>query len=182
MAEAADVGGPVFLVGMMASGKTTVGRRLAAHTGASFCDLDVRIARMTGRSIPALLAAGEPAFRTAERIALRSLVDEPGFAGGRAVVATGGGTVMDPANRAAMRRVGTVVLLEVPLHVLAARTEHDDGGRPLLAGADRDATLLRLWAERESAYREGAVVVSGDAEPEAVVESILRQLAAVGPP
>ncbi|MBC8072317.1 MAG: hypothetical protein IAG13_28605, partial [Deltaproteobacteria bacterium] len=90
---------PLFLVGMMGSGKTSVGRELARTRGVPLCDLDRRIEWIFGQGIDALLAEGEPRLRAREHDALRTLVAEPGFAGRAIVVATGGGTPIDPRNR-----------------------------------------------------------------------------------
>lgn len=173
---------PIFLVGMMASGKTTVGRRLAAATGAVFCDLDRRIERITGRTVEQWFARGEAEFRAAEAGALRSLIAEPGFAAAAVVVATGGGAVIEARNRAAMRSVGAVVLLDVPLAELARRVAADPVGRPLLAGAAVESDLARLWHARAQAYRDGALVVPADDEPDAVVARIVRGLAEAAAP
>lgn len=152
---------PLFLQGMMGSGKTSVGREVAALGQAAFCDLDRRIERVFGETVAELLAAGEPRFRAAEHAALRSLVDEPGFAARAIVVATGGGTAIDPANRRLMRSCGTVVLLDVPLPVLAERLRHETDARPLLAGGSLDDTLAELWSARAAAYRDGSIAVDG---------------------
>lgn len=174
--------GPVFLVGMMASGKTTVGRRLAALLDAAFCDLDERIERITGWTIDALFERGEPGFRAIEGAALRSLVAEPGFAGGACVVATGGGTVIDPANRAVMRRMGTVVLLEVPTAELVRRLGASAASRPLLRGGDPEAILTALWTAREAAYRDDAITIAAAVEPAVVATRILERLGQGVPP
>ncbi len=167
---------PVFLVGMMASGKTTVGRRLAVALDAVFCDLDERVERISGRSIERLFAQGEDRFRALEAAALGSLLAEPGFAGGPCVVATGGGVVVAAENRAAMRRVGTVVLLEVAIDELERRLGATASARPLLRGTDPREALTRLWGQRQAAYRDGTLVVQADGAPEVVAAAILERL------
>jgi shikimate kinase len=164
----------------MGSGKSAVARRLAELRDAPWCDLDRRIERMFGISIAAWFLRGEPEFRRVERLALRSLVDEPGFAARPAIVATGGGTVIDPANREAMR-IGTVVFLEVPLPELARRLRGAPAGtRPLLAERAPEDVLAAQWAARRAAYREHATAVDGTGDPDAVARRILPLVEASG--
>jgi shikimate kinase len=139
-------------------------------------DLDRRVADVFGVALTDLFAHGEVEFRARERTALVSLVAEPGFVTRSVFVATGGGTVIDPANRASMR-VGQVVLLHVPLAVLAQRLAHDDR-RPLLQGGDRLARLHELWSVRESAYRDGAIVVDADAPVDEVAARVREAVGA----
>lgn len=171
---------PVFLLGMMGAGKSRVGRELADMSEAVFIDLDRRIERMFGRSIPTLFELGEAYFRACERSALLSLCDEPGFAGANAVVATGGGIVVERANLDTMG-VGDRVYLEVGVETLVARlsapAERRD--RPLL-GDDPDALGERLRAllgSREQHYRSADHCVSGEPEARTVAVAILERLA-----
>ena len=73
---------------MMGAGKSTIGGLLAARRACPLIDLDQRVERISGRTIPELFAEGEPEFRAQERAALRSLLGEPGFCGSASVVAT----------------------------------------------------------------------------------------------
>ena len=114
-----------------------MGRLLAERLGATFVDLDTRIERLFGTSIAELFEQGEARFRRCERDALRSLLAEPGVGDRAIVVATGGGTVVDPRNMADMRAHGRTVHLEVPVATLAARLGRGhDTTRPLLGAAD----------------------------------------------
>lgn len=111
----------IVLIGMPGCGKTSVGRALAAVTGRTLWDIDERIVQRAGRPVEAIFAAeGEAGFRALER----AVVAEAAAEGG-AVIATGGGTVLDAANLAALRQNGRLVLLLRPLQWLAVE------GRPL---------------------------------------------------
>lgn len=148
---------------MMGSGKSSVGRALASRLGATFIDLDVRIERMFGKTIPDAFGVGESHFRQLERAALRSLVGEPGFTGRTVIVATGGGAVLDPDNRACMDAAGARVFLQVPAAELAARlAAAQDDTRPLIADADEPVARLKaLWAERRATYEDAPYHVDG---------------------
>jgi shikimate kinase len=159
----------VYLVGMPGSGKSTVGRELAGRFGVPFVDLDVEIERTTGRSVPEIFAAdGEAAFRALEAKALvEASREDP------AVVACGGGIVLEPANRITLRNTGHCVFLDVPLEVLRRRVPpaHD---RPLIR---REGDLEELLAAREALYREFAAhVVDATGEPGQVAEAIVEEL------
>jgi shikimate kinase len=170
---------PVFITGMMGSGKSTVGRLVADATRAAFVDLDARITRIFGVSVEALFADGEARFRECERVALEALANEPGVCDGAVVVATGGGVVTDPRNLATMHRVGTTVYLDVPVPELAARLESGGGrGRPLLDGGREnvEARLQDLLAARREAYASCRLLVDGRGGPQAVADRVLAAL------
>jgi len=163
----------VVLVGMMGSGKTTVGRALAARLGVPFVDSDDVIVTRTGTTVAEIFARdGEAVFRRLESEALREALVAPRAA----VLAAAGGVVLDPANRAALgaaRRRGdaVVVWLRADPRTLAARVAPGDH-RPLLAG-DAAAALMRIDAERSALYAEIAdVIIDTDgSEPDAVVDA-----------
>jgi shikimate kinase len=159
----------VYLVGFMGAGKTTVGRRLAKRLGWRFEDLDERIEQREQRAIADIFrASGEPYFRALERDVLLSLLPLRG-----AVVATGGGTFEDPANRATRLADGTVVWLDLPLSRVLERLP-PDGRRPL--AADRTA-LEGLFTARQAAYGQAHLRVESTAgHPEALVEELLDRL------
>ena len=138
------------IVGYMGSGKTTVGRLLARRTGRNFVDLDVEISRKAGRTIPEIFAdGGENRFRDLEHAALLdALAGEDAT-----VISCGGGAILRPENRAALRATPTVFLQE-DVDVLYARTRDDN--RPL-RGDSREG-FARRYAERLPLYREVADV------------------------
>jgi shikimate kinase len=159
----------VYLVGMPGSGKSVVGAELAGRLGVPFVDLDLEIARADGRSITEIFEAeGEAGFRAREATALLGAsAQDP------AVVACGGGVVLEPANRITLRSTGTCVFLDVPLAVLEARVE-PNAERPLIRV---DGDLQRLLEEREPLYREFAAhVVNGAGTPDEVADAIVEEL------
>lgn len=133
----------------MGVGKSTIGRRLASRTGGRFVDLDAEIERRTGASVDLIFEIeGESGFRKREQKMLHELTSMEGI-----VLATGGGAVLDPANRKRLKDSGTVVYLIAAPEVLAARTERDKK-RPLLRTGDRLARIQELIEEREQFYLE----------------------------
>jgi shikimate kinase len=147
----------LILVGPMGAGKTTLGRRLAQHFGLEFHDVDLELEQHTGASVSLIFELeGESGFRARERAMLERLCGLEGQ-----VLATGGGSVLDPDNRALMRRSGFVVYLPATPAQQLARLERDRK-RPLLATPDRAARLQELASVREPLYREVADLVLSD--------------------
>lgn len=164
----------IFLVGLMGAGKTSVGKLLARRLGKSFCDCDHEIERSTGVRIPIIFEIeGEAGFRTRERRMLAELVQRSDV-----VLATGGGAVLAPENRAALREHGTVVYLCASPQDLWQRTRHDRN-RPLLQTADPRAKLATLFDERDPLYREIAHVVidTGNQSVSALATRLEQKLA-----
>jgi shikimate kinase len=142
---------PVAFVGLMCSGKSSLGKRVAAALGVPFVDADREIEATEGRTVADIFAAdGESAFRAVEERTLSRLLDEPGVR----VVATGGGAVLSPATRAVLHDRAVVFWLRGSPAILASRAR-PDGSRPLLADDPR-GTLERLSAERGPLYAEVA--------------------------
>jgi shikimate kinase len=159
----------IYLVGFMAAGKTTVARALAARLGWRADDIDELIEARERRTVADIFArSGEPYFRALERDILRLLLPLRHL-----VVATGGGTFMDPDNRTAINLDGVSVWLDVPFEELLARIPAD-GRRPL--AADR-AQLERLYVLRQAAYANARVRVDGrGAPPDEIAERIIEAL------
>ena len=146
--------GNVFLVGMMGSGKTTLGRALAHRLELPFADTDRILVERTGVPVTTIFEfEGEEGFRRRESAILAELAE-----GDAHVVATGGGAVLAAANRELMRARGTVVYLRARLDHLWERTRHDTT-RPLLATPNPRATLAALMQVRDPLYREAAHIV-----------------------
>ena len=139
---------------MMGAGKTTVGRHLAKRFGRRFVDADHEIENRTGVRIPTIFEIeGEAGFRKREAQVIGELAREQDL-----VLATGGGIVLDPANRAVLANSGLVVYLNAPPAMLFERTRHDRN-RPLLQVADPLARIEELFAARDPLYREAAHLV-----------------------
>lgn len=163
---------PIFLVGMMGAGKTTVGRVLAQRLGREFIDLDAHIVAAAGRSISEIFEAeGEAGFRARERTSLQAV------AGGDAVVALGGGALTQADVAATVARSGqSVYLRATPEQLVKRLTGRRD--RPLLAGLDARGRLERisaLLAERREAYEAAQWAIdAGDRDVDAIVAEIVE--------
>ena len=143
----------IFLVGLMGAGKTSVGRLLAKDLRMTFVDCDHEIEKRTGVSVSVIFEIeGEEGFRRRESAILRELVQLQNV-----VLATGGGAVLRPENRAALSQNGFVVYLRATVDDLWQRTRHDRN-RPLLRTDDPRARLAELFEQRDPLYREVAEV------------------------
>jgi shikimate kinase/3-dehydroquinate synthase len=146
----------VVIVGLPGSGKSAVGRRLAHRHGASFIDLDDSIEKSAGRTIPEIFAQdGEAAFRAMERAAVAGLGPADPDAAIRRVIATGGGSVVDPRNRWALYRGRLPIWLDGRPEVLAQRLRRSPNIRPLVTGRDPIGAIRSLARERERFYAAG---------------------------
>lgn len=136
----------LILIGPRGSGKSSVGRRAARLLGCAFVDTDALI-EARGRTIAELFTAeGEPGFRAIEREVIRSLDPPAG-----AVVATGGGAVLDAANREHLAGLGTVIYLHAPVDRLVARIKGEH--RPPLTDTGPLDEMRRVLALRDPIYR-----------------------------
>jgi len=152
---------PLTLIGFMSSGKTTIGRQLAAKKGSSFIDLDEYIVQKTGRSIPSIFKKeGEQKFREIENQCLMEVLAIPGL-----VVALGGGTPCFYDNLEFIKSHSTSVYLQVSAENLARRLEHSPAKRPLLRGKSREVLLAYIKNElekREVFYLQADYVMQSD--------------------
>jgi shikimate kinase len=139
----------IYLIGPMGTGKTAVGKQLARLLEQPFIDSDAEIEHQAGVDIPFIFEReGEAGFRQREREALADLCQREGI-----VMATGGGAVLDPANRRLLHDTGTVVYLQTSLAQQLQRVGKGRG-RPLLKGGDLVQRLTELRAAREPLYQE----------------------------
>lgn len=138
----------------MGAGKTTLGRQLAAELGKAFHDTDQEIERRTGVKISLIFEIeGEAGFRAREAQVVDQLTQLANV-----VVATGGGAVLDPANREHLAHRGVVIYLHGQPNDLWQRTRYDKS-RPLLQNSDPLEKLRCLYRERDCLYREIADIV-----------------------
>ena len=138
----------------MGAGKTTVGRQLAKRMGRRFVDTDHEIEARTGVRIPTIFEIeGEAGFRKREAQVIAELALENSL-----VIATGGGAVIDPDNRAVLAASGLVIYLNAPPAMLFEHTRHDRN-RPLLQVPDPLAKIEELYLTRDPLYRDVAHVV-----------------------
>ena len=167
--------GNLFLVGFSMTGKTRVGQQVARRLGWGFVDTDEQVAARAGKPVPRIFAEdGEPRFRELERQVLLELCQGSGQ-----VVSTGGGAVLDPANREAMAQAGVVVLLEASPETIYRRLQAAPGAevaRPLLEGADPLARIVALKEYRQPFYALAAdwTVHTDNLSPSEVTYEVVR--------
>ena len=168
----------LILIGPMGAGKSTIGRLLAKELRLPFKDSDKEIEQRTGADIPWIFdVEGEQGFRDREQAMIEEICEEDGV-----VLATGGGAVLRPANRQALRAGGRVVYLHTSVEQQIERTARDRN-RPLLRTADPGKVLRDLMAIRDPLYREIAdiIIETDERPPRLVVQEILARLEALLP-
>ncbi len=159
----------IVLTGLPGAGKTTVGACIAARLGRPFIDTDREIERMSGSPPFQILERdGEPRLRELDRAAVAAAVATPG-----AVIATGGGTVIDPLNRWMLMEHGLRVRLDAPVHQLAVRLRADTATpRPLLGG-DLEGGLQRTADARAAVYAAVDAVVDSSGPVDGIADSVI---------
>ncbi len=162
----------VVLVGMMASGKTSVGRLLGQKLGIPFVDADHEIELAANMSVPEIFALrGEADFRSGERRVIARLLQT-----GPAVLATGGGAFMAEETRRAIAKRGISVWLKADAATLHRRARRRSN-RPLLQTDDPEETIRKLIDIRYPVYAEAAIVIESEDGPhEATVEAVMTAL------
>jgi shikimate kinase len=160
------------LVGLMGSGKSSIGRRLARRLRRPFVDSDAEIEQAAGLTVAEIFERyGEAHFRDGERRVIARLV-----AGPPRVIATGGGAFIDPATRALMLERCLVVWLRAEVGTLAERVSRNDA-RPLLRGRDPREALAELADQRNPIYALAHLTVQSDGAPhDQMVEKIVNEL------
>ncbi len=162
----------LVLVGLMGSGKSAIGRRLAQSLGLEFVDSDLEVERAADLSIQEIFARyGESYFRDGERRVMARLLT-----GGPRVIATGGGAFMSEETRARIKKNGISIWLKADLDVLWRRVRKRNH-RPLLQNADPEGVLRKLMEERNPVYAQADIaIISQDGPHDSVVEDLLVTL------
>ena len=164
----------IFIVGPMASGKSTLGKKLAQTLGIAFVDTDKEIEKKAGAEISWIFEVeGEKGFRERERKALEESIKEDDV-----VISTGGGIVTVKKNRDLIATMGKVVYLKTPLELQLKRTEKDKK-RPLLAKGNKKQILEALKKERDPKYEEIADITidqNGQKNRKTIINEIIDKL------
>lgn len=157
---------------MMGSGKTTLGKRLARECGLAFIDLDREIEHRNGVAVSTIFEIeGEAGFRFRESQLLAEIGSQKGW-----IVATGGGIVLSPLNRARLMAADCVIYLRASPHLLYTRTKNDKS-RPLLQVTDPLARITELTVRRDPLYREVAdVIIEAGRDMATVVTQIRAEI------
>lgn len=139
----------IIFIGIMASGKTTVGKKIAQKLNYDFIDTDCEIERITGRTINDIFKKdGEIRFRSEETLALKRLKDRKAT-----VISTGGGIVLKEENRRLLKEMGFIVFLDAQAEIIAERAGRNKN-RPLLKDGDILEKIKKIKGERNHLYEE----------------------------
>jgi shikimate kinase len=159
-------GRSIVLVGMMGAGKSSIGRRLAGRLGIPFVDADTEIVSAAGMTIPEIFEKhGEPYFRAGEARVIARLLDN-----GPQVLATGGGSVMDPQTRALIGQKSISIWLKADIDVLLKRTKRRND-RPLVE------KIKDLLPVREPIYAQADIIIQSRDEPhDTIIDEIMGEL------
>ena len=159
-------GRSIVLVGMMGAGKSSIGRRLASRLGIPFIDADTEIESAAGMTIPEIFEKhGEPYFRAGEARVIARLLDN-----GPQVLATGGGSVLDPQTRALIGQKGISIWLKADIDVLLKRTKRRND-RPLVE------KIKDLLPVREPIYAQADIIIQSRDEPhDTIIDEIMGEL------
>jgi shikimate kinase len=157
----------------MGAGKTTIGRLIAKQTGFTFYDSDHEVEKKTGVKIPLIFELeGEAGFRKRESAMIAELSELKNI-----VMATGGGAILLPENRACLKSHGSIIYLRGQVEDLWIRTRHDKS-RPLLQGVNMREKLTQLYQVRDPIYLELAdyVVNTGSQSAQEITDEIMTLL------
>lgn len=163
---------PIFLIGFMGCGKSSLGKKLAANLKTKFIDLDQSIEQEQGKKISAIFSdEGETAFRELEKISLHNvLLNE------LSIVATGGGAPCFFDNIDWMNNHGITIFLDPPIHILVSRLKNAKTERPLLESKTDDELLIFIKEKldyRRDFYNQAKIILqSSDIKPLDIIQAI----------
>ena len=144
----------IYLCGFMATGKSSVGKRLAARPHYEFLDMDTAIETESGMTIPQIFSTqGESAFRALESRMVARVAGKTGL-----VVATGGGAIVNPQNLELLKRSGVIITLTADIPTILQRVGSGDD-RPMLRDGDRVERIRTLLEQRAEAYAKADIVL-----------------------
>jgi shikimate kinase len=166
----------IFLCGFMATGKSSIGKRLADELHCEFLDMDALIEADEGTTISEIFSSrGEPAFRAMESRMVERITERSGC-----VVAAGGGTIVNPQNLEKLKRSGVVITLTADIPTILRRSSKEDT-RPLLQTADRLERIRTLMEQRAPFYAQADIVLdTSSLNIDEVVDILLERLRACG--
>ena len=163
----------IYLIGLMGVGKTTIGKWMAKQLGYPFFDTDLEIRKQTGADIPWIFEIeGEQGFRQREYAMLEHLSTQP-----NAIIATGGGIVLDERNRELLGTQGICIYLHAPVDLLVERTRFSKN-RPLLEGVNRRQKFESLMKERDHLYKKSShiVVRTKRGSPKRMASKLIKEI------
>ena len=163
----------IYLIGLMGVGKTTIGKWMARQLGYSFFDTDLEIRKQTGADIPWIFEIeGEQGFRQREHAMLEQLSSQQ-----NAIIATGGGIVLDESNRQLLSSDGICIYLHAPVDLLVERTRFSKS-RPLLEGVNRREKFELLMKQRDHLYKKSAhlVIRTRRGSPKRMASKLIKEI------
>ena len=161
----------IIITGFMGTGKTTVGKRLAVALGYDFIDTDELIVARSGQTVEEIFQKqGEAIFREKEAVIARELSDKEGL-----VISTGGRTMLDPVNAAALSKKGRVFcLVATPEEIMERLARNPEIRRPLLDGPNPIERIVDLMRERQEGYARFPQLVTSGKSPEELTDLLLE--------
>jgi shikimate kinase len=166
----------LILCGFMATGKSSVGKRLAELLGYEFLDMDIAIEAEEGITIPQIFSSrGEAAFRALESRMVEKIAERS-----RCVIATGGGTIVNPQNLEKLRHCGVIINLTADIQTILARAGSAED-RPMLHAEDKVERIRSLMELRAPAYAQADFTVdTSSLSIEEVAQQIMDKIADFG--
>ncbi|MDA2919135.1 shikimate kinase [Desulfobacterota bacterium AH_259_B03_O07] len=169
----------IFLIGLMGSGKTRVGRIISNNLKLKFCDMDEEIEKNYGMTIAEIFQShGEAYFRDIETETLKKIAEKAGQ-----VISTGGGVVMKNENWVVLNKNGITIYLRASVDVLWSRIEQDSNNeklRPLLQVEDPLGKMKELLSERTTLYEKALIIIDTDKlDPNNIAERVIKEISLI---